>query len=232
MQDRKPTMLFAQALIETGKPDVDCRIHTIPYNELKYDDLLDLDSSALPLGLSAGYWKDSTNLAALAIVSAETAIVVVFPEPPRRRQADAIQAVDLESEKYQALQTLLARPAGEFYAFDMAPLSMALYLEQGLRLTNAVDIQSAFPSTNRYSIADVLKAALGDEIKIRESNLASAFDNVTYNPDVRTAALDPVKRAWLAYYLGSVDDAVMTYSDVRRINTMDMDEAVSPSIIL
>ncbi|KAF9451887.1 hypothetical protein P691DRAFT_294664 [Macrolepiota fuliginosa MF-IS2] len=226
MAERKP-LRFAQALVETGK-DVDCKIYKIPYKEFTYEDLetyLEY-GNALPLGLGAGYWKDSTKLAVLAIVSAETGIVVEFPEPSRRFQADAAPTVDTVSERYQALQILLARPAGEFFSFDMAPLSMTLYLEQNLRMTNAVDIQSAFPSTDRYSISKILKAALGDETKIWETNLASAFDNIEYNPSIRTSVLEPVKRAWLAYHLASVDDAVTTYSDTPRINTLEMDAAL------
>lgn len=224
MTTRKP-LLFAQALVDTGKHDEDCEVYTIPYNELKYEDLQGIDTPN-PLGLSAGYWGDSTKLALLAIISAKIGIVVQFPEPPRRPQA-VTQAIDLESEGYQALQTLLARPVGEFFSFDMAPLSMTLYLEQGLRLANAIDIQCAFSAADRYSIAAILKAALGDETKIWEGNLAAAFDNITFNPDVRTAVLEPVKRAWLACHLGTVDDAIMTYNEVPRINTVDMDEAVS-----
>ncbi len=225
MTERKP-LIFYQALVEASKYDQECKIYTIPYNELKYEDFADIDTPN-PLGLSAGYWENSSKLAALAIVSAKKGFVVQFPEPSRRPHADSTPTIDIDSEGYQALLTLLARSTGEFFSFDMAPLSMALFLEQGLRLSNAVDIQSAFPDTNRYSIAAILKSALGDETKILEKNLATAFDNITFNPDVRTAALEPVKRAWLAYYLAIIDDAVMTYSEVPRINTVSMDEDVS-----
>lgn len=228
MTQRK-ALTFAQALIDTGKQDVDCSITPIPYEELKYEDLEFMLEDVSPLGLSAGYWKDSTRLAVLAIVSAEKGVVIEFPEPSRRPLPGSAQTVDPDSESYQVLQNLLAaRPAGEFFAFDIAPLSMVLFVEQGLRLTNAVDIQSAFPDINRYSIVAVLKAALG-ETKIWESNLATAFDNIIYNPESRVAVLEPVKRAWLAQYLGSEGNAIMTYSNVKRVNTAEMDDAVSRS---
>lgn len=218
---------FAQALIDTGNRDVDCKINVIPYSELKYEDFEYMLSVTTPHGLSAGYWRDSGKLAALAVVSAEEGVVIEFPEPPRRAPSGSPPTDNADKECYQVLVNFLAsQPAGEFFAFDLAPLSMTLYLEQGLRLTNAVDIQSAFPSVNRYSIAAILKAALGDT-KIWESNLANAFDNITYDPDIHTAYLEPVKRAWLAQFLGSVDDAITVYSNVERINTVDMDISVS-----
>jgi regulator of nonsense transcripts 1 len=224
--ERKPRK-FAQALIDAGNHDDDCSIYIIPYDDLKYEDLEHLLSVSTPHGLSVGYWKDSGKLAALAVVSAKRGVVIEFPEPPRRPASGSSPAVNTDRECYQVLVNFLAsQPAGEFFAFDVAPLSMTLYVEQGLRLTNAVDIQSAFPTVNRYSIAAILKAALGDT-KIWESNLSNAFDNIIYDPDVYTAYLEPVKRAWLAQYLGSVGDAITTYCNVERVNTVDMDVSVS-----
>jgi hypothetical protein len=218
---------FAQALIDAGSRDDECLIYVIPYDDLKYEDLEHLLSVDTPHGLSVGYWKESGKLAALAVVSAQQGVVIEFPVPPRKSASGSPPAINADRECYQVLVNFLAsQPAGEFFAFDVAPLSMTLYIEQGLRLTNAVDIQSAYPTVNRYSIAAILKAALGDT-KIWESNLANAFNNIIYNPDVYTAYLEPVKRAWLAQYLGSIDDAIMTYSKVERVNTVDMDVSVS-----
>ncbi|KXN88607.1 Regulator of nonsense transcripts 1 [Leucoagaricus sp. SymC.cos] len=163
-------------------------------------------------------------LAALAIVGAEKALVIQFTQPTRRKQADVAIDIDRNGEGYQALTFLFMRETGNFFAFDMAPLAMALYQEQGLRLRNAIDIQSAFPKSNRYSIAEILKAALGDDTKMLGSNLARAFGDVAYDPDSRTAPLEPVKRAWLAQHLGSIDDAIMTYSSVKTIDTLAMTE--------
>ncbi|KAL9714395.1 hypothetical protein Ac2012v2_002708 [Leucoagaricus gongylophorus] len=219
-------MIFNQALIDTGTDDVECEVTTVAYKELKYQHLEPFFEVATPIGLSGGYWEESVALAALAIVSAERALVIEFPQPSRRGQVEATSLYDPDSEQYQSLMSFLSRNAGEFFAFDLAPLAMVLYQEQGLFLKNAVDVQSAFPRRKRNSISDILKAALGDETKIYELLLAEAFNDVTYNPEYRTAALGPVKRAWLAYYLGSVGDAVTTYSSVKRINTFDMNDGL------
>ena len=224
--DKRSTMIFNQALIDTGTDDVECEVTTVAYKELKYQHLEPFFEVATPIGLSGGYWEESVALAALAIVSAECALVIEFPQPSRRGQVEATSLYDPDSEQYQSLMSFLSRNAGEFFAFDLAPLAMVLYQEQGLFLKNAVDVQSAFPRRKRNSISDILKAALGDETKIYELLLAEAFNDVTYNPEYRTAALGPVKRAWLAYYLGSVGDAVTTYSSVKRINTFDMNDGV------
>jgi regulator of nonsense transcripts 1 len=218
-------MIFLQALIQT-KEDDECHTEIIPYSELTYDHISEFVDDVAPLGLSPAYWKESATIAALAIVSLEKAVVVVFPQPSRRAPADAIPAIDTESAGYQALMLLLTRVAGEFYAFDLAPLAMGLYLDQGLRLQNAIDIQSAFPEEDRYSIVNVLKAALGEDTKMYEKRLADAFNDMTYS-DERTASLHPVARGWLAHHLASVDDAVMTYSKVKRIDTFGMNDGVS-----
>jgi regulator of nonsense transcripts 1 len=228
MAARKPKY-FSQALVETGKDDVEYKVTVIPYKELTGDDMADFVDNATPLGLGAGYWKGSTSLAALALVGSLKAIVIEFPQPTRKGQADITPTIDIDSEEYQTLLVVLARTVGELFAFDLAPLVMALYLEKGLRLSNAIDVQSAFPNVNRYSVAAVLKAALGDDIKLYEKNLADAFNDATYDPDSRTAYLGPVKRGWLAFYLGSVDDAVMTYSSTTKIDTLDMSDGVGCS---
>ncbi|KAF5359601.1 hypothetical protein D9756_003109 [Leucocoprinus leucothites] len=226
MTDGRPTLIFNQALIETGKDDVECKVTVVPYKELKYEDLAIFFDIVTPLGLSAAYWKESIALAALAIVGAEHGLVIEFPQPNRRAQAEGTFTYDLDSEEYQSLASLLNRDVGEFFAFDLAPLAMVLHKEQGLLLKNAVDVQSAFPKENRYSITAILKAALGDDVKMYELQLARAFNDVTHDPESRTAALEPVKRAWLAHHLGSIDDAVMTYSDIKRINTFDMNDGL------
>jgi len=217
-------MLFKQALIDTGKDDPECEITTVTYKELKYEDLDPFFEAATPIGLDVAYWKESIALAALAIVSARIALVIVFSPPNRRLETTA--PYDPDSEQYQSLMSFLSRDVGEFFAFDLAPLAMSLYEEQGLFLKNAVDIQSAFPGQNRNRIPGILRVALGDGVKISEVLVSEAFNNATYNPDHRTAALGPVKRGWLAFYLGSVDDAVTTYSSVKRINTYGMNEGV------
>jgi len=224
MSDKRSAMLFKQALIDTGKDDPECRITTVTYKELKYQDLEPFFEVATPIGLDVAYWKESIALAALAIVSAEIALVIEFSPPDRR--IETTPAPDPDSEQYQSLMSFLSRDVGEFFAFDLAPLAMSLYEEQGLFLKNAVDIQSAFPKQNRNIISGILKAALGDGIKISDFLVSEAFNNATYNPEQRTAALGPVKRGWLAFYLGSVDDAVTTYSNVKRIDTYGMNEGV------
>lgn len=224
MSDKRSVMLFKQALIDTGKDDPECKITTVTYKELKYQDLEPFFEVATPIGLDVAYWGESIALAALAIVSAEIALVIEF-SPPNRR-IETTPTYDLDSEQYQSLMSFLSRDVGEFFAFDLAPLAMSLYEEQGLFLKNAVDIQSAFPGQNRNRISSILKDALGDGVKISDYQVSQAFGNATYNPEQRTAALGPVKRGWLAFFLGSVDDAVTTYSNVRRINTYGMNEGV------
>ncbi|KAJ3570491.1 hypothetical protein NP233_g4370 [Leucocoprinus birnbaumii] len=226
MENSRRIVYFSQALIETGKDDVECEVTVVPYEDLKYEDLEAYFEIATPLGLSAAFWKESVTIAAFAIVDAERALVIEFPQPNRRALLEGTLSYDTDSEAYQSLSNVLTRDVGEFFAFDLAPLAMILHSEQGLVLKNAIDVQSAFPDENRYSITAIIKAALGEETKMYEQQLARAFNDVTYDPDSRTAALEPVKRAWLAQHLGSVDDAVMTYSNIKRINTFEMNSGL------
>ena len=147
---------------------------------------------ATPIGLSEGYWKES-----VAIASAERALVIEFPWPSRRVQVEATPRYDPDSEQYQSLMHFLSRNVKEFFAFNLAPLALVLYQEQRLFLKNAVDVQSAFPEWKRNNISGILKAALSDETKIHELLVTETFNDITYGPEYRTAALGPVKRACL-----------------------------------
>ncbi|KAL9709801.1 hypothetical protein Ac2012v2_006855 [Leucoagaricus gongylophorus] len=104
----------------------------------------------------------------------------------------------------------LSRNVKEFFAFNLAPLALVLYQEQRLFLKNAVDVQSAFPEWKRNNISGILKAALSDETKIHELLVTETFNDITYGPEYRTAALGPQCQK----------------SQHKRVNTFDMNDGL------
>ncbi|PBK75714.1 hypothetical protein ARMSODRAFT_1013146, partial [Armillaria solidipes] len=125
------------------------RIRQLVVNETEITELMlsifstDRDSGAEradPLGISVGYTKEG-KLAALAIADEARCCIIEFNwrSPPPTRQ-----------EKMELLQKhVLCRSIGEIYAFDAAQIAMVLWSELGVKVTRAVDIQSALPDSGR-----------------------------------------------------------------------------------
>ncbi|KAK0204848.1 P-loop containing nucleoside triphosphate hydrolase protein [Desarmillaria ectypa] len=173
-----------------------------------------------PLGISVGYTKEG-KLAALAIADEARCCVIEFARsPPPTRQA-----------KVELLQKhVFCRSIGEIYAFDAAQLAMALWLELGIKVARAVDIQSSFtdsdfPSDRKALFA--IRACFGDSeaCKLNEKNIDRAFNDLTYNvDDINRMRVDILERAWISRSLPSHENGISTFSNVKYVDTSQLDE--------
>lgn len=183
---------------------------------------------ARPIGISPGY-SEAGKLVALAIADDKTCTIIEFnvaPRPPRLgRDRGGNADVQPPTRKLDDLQEMiLSRSAGELFAFDMGPLCLALYGDSKLRVTNAVDIQSAVESTDPNKRVDrrpltAIQEILGTTVLIKEKNITSVFANTIYDCEDRKGAGDLAMRAWISQLLAEHGNGAETLSKVRRINT-------------
>ncbi|CAA7266961.1 unnamed protein product [Cyclocybe aegerita] len=199
--------------------------HLIPENELSQSDISTVFDHPRPLGLSPGFDEDG-RLVALAIADDTQCRIIEFQHPRRGKKATALPKNILDGR--QILQdSILCRPVGDLFAFDMAPLTMSIYGDLDARITNAVDIQSAFPVKNPAADRKPLvaiKAAIGEsDIKIREDNIRDLFFYPTYNEDNRNRVSDLAIRAWVSQFLPSFENGAETFEKVTRIDTKKLE---------
>ncbi|GLB40323.1 putative AAA domain containing protein [Lyophyllum shimeji] len=116
-----------------------------------------------PIGLSPGF-SSTGKLLALAIADDKQCTIVEFNVRAApgygRNRGGRDDKPSLHRNLDDLQQTILCRPAGELFAFDMAPLSMSLWGDAKLRVTNAVDIQSGLSAVDRKPLT-AIKEILG-----------------------------------------------------------------------
>ncbi|KAF8969176.1 hypothetical protein BDZ97DRAFT_269461 [Flammula alnicola] len=206
----------------------------IPTFTIQETDIADRDINSIfdhsrPLGISPGY-SSNGQLVSLAIADDKNCRIVEFQQPKgnnRRGNANAKPAVPSQHilDGRALLQdNILCRTGGDIFAFDMGPLAMSLYADLGMRITQAVDIQSAFSAVDRKPIS-AITAALGDPatsgVKIMADNVRDLFMHPVYNPDdsLRNRATDLAMRAWLSQFLPGYENGETTFEKVARIDT-------------
>ncbi|KAF8206301.1 P-loop containing nucleoside triphosphate hydrolase protein [Mycena galopus ATCC 62051] len=188
-----------------------------------------------PIGIAPGYSK-SGGLVALAIADDMYCLIVQFysngssamgngargrgyggkrqDRPPKER--------DLSGRKLLE-EIILCREAGDLLAFDFGPLSMSLHCGVELRITNGIDIQSAFSARDRKPLS-AIKDAVGDTIRVFDDNVINVFQNPIYDPDHdRHCVSDLAMRAWVSQYLFTIGNGAETFTKVAKINTKKLD---------
>ncbi|KAJ3515427.1 hypothetical protein NLJ89_g1766 [Agrocybe chaxingu] len=216
-----------QPILDGRAPAVNKPLPTqvIPEAELSQSDISTVFDHPRPLGLSPGFDEDG-RLVALAIADDTQCRIIEFQHSRRGKKAAALPKTILDGR--QILQDcILCRPVGDLFAFDMAPLAMSIYSDLDARVTNAVDIQSAFPVKN--PVVDrkplvAIKAAIGEsDIKIREDNVRDLFFYPTYSEDNRNRVSDLAIRAWVSQFLPSFENGAETFEKVTRIDTKKLE---------
>ncbi|KAH9959577.1 hypothetical protein BC827DRAFT_490730 [Russula dissimulans] len=101
-------------------------------------------------------------------------------------------------------EKLLCHPLVTLYAFDLVQLALCLHLHTHLRLTEAIDIQSALHIPDR-SIVDSVKVVLSDTIPIFSDNIHNTFENMLYKSNKDIELMGLVQRAWLCGWIGQYD---------------------------
>ncbi|KAJ7227297.1 P-loop containing nucleoside triphosphate hydrolase protein [Mycena pura] len=193
--------------------------------------LLQVFNHAEPIGIAPGYSK-SGGLVALAIADDTYCLIVQFynnrgnqkPQHGKgagRQPESAPKARDLSGRKILE-EIILCRTAGDLLAFDLGPLSMSLYCGVDLRLTNGIDIQSAFSAIDRRPLS-AIKAAVGSNMKVFEDNVKAVFENPIYSDTDKHCTVDLAMRAWISQYLITVSNGAETFSKVEKINTQKLE---------
>ncbi len=188
----------------------------IPTEYLDETDLtlssLDIFDHARPLGLSPGY-SIKGHLVILAITDDQNCRLITFR---KTRGKSGVLAI-LEDK-------ILCRAAGELFAFDMGPLTMSLYSELGLRVTNAVDIQSGFPGSRKPLTS--IRKLVGDSAPIMPDNFETVFREPVFDIENRQHPYELAARAWAAYFIATFENGREILDQVPRINTKDMSDVV------
>lgn len=190
-----------------------------------------------PVGISPGYSPDG-RLITLAIANEKKCLIVKFPGNKRGKKGGSNVEVGSgapgePSDGRKRLQELvLCRSLGAIYAFDLGPLSMSLYSDYGLRITNGVDIQSAFPDPKRRpprrTPLEAIEACLGDSVKIFSNNIRYAFKNDAYDGEDSNHIKDLVMRAWVSQFLPKSENGAMeAFDQVPKIDTLKLSDPVS-----
>jgi regulator of nonsense transcripts 1 len=224
---------LAQNILDGTDPALHRPINTITIQDIDIaaSDLFSVFDHSQPIGISPGY-SVAGKLVALAIADDKICRIVEFSQPKNgNRRADGKPPPTLKPEITLARQKLqnhiLCRTTGDIFAFDMGTLTMSLYCDLGgLRITNAVDIQSAFSATDRKPLTGI-KMALGTTLKISEENVKNVFSNPIYDIDDRNRTTDLAQRAWVSQYLVRSGNGAEMFDKVTRIDTQKLDANVS-----
>lgn len=224
-------MRLAQTILDGPDPALNRPIVTITIQDIDIaaSDLFLVFGHAGPLGISPGY-SATGKLVSLAIADDKACRIIEFSQPKngnKRADSNRKASLALNPEGRQMLQDrILCRTTGDIFAFDMGPLAMSLYCDLELRITNAVDIQSAFSAVDRKPLTGI-KAALGDSVRIIEGNVTDVFLNPIYNIEDKNRITDLAQRAWVSQFLVGCGNGAAMFDKVKRIDTRKLDSTVS-----
>ncbi|KAF7336709.1 AAA-12 domain-containing protein [Mycena venus] len=221
---------FMQNLLDGVESPLE--LHTIHEKDLN-SNWLSVFAHPGPIGIAPGYSK-SGGLVALAVADDTYCLIIQFYSNSGtignstrgrgrggRRQDQPPKERDFSGRKLLE-EIVLCRNAGDLLAFDFGPLSMSLYCGVDLRITNGVDIQSAFSAVDRKPLS-AIKAAVGETIRVFEDNAIAVFENPIYNPDQdQHCVSDLAMRAWISQYLVTIGNGAETFMKVPKINTKEL----------
>ncbi|KAG1876584.1 hypothetical protein DFJ58DRAFT_180742 [Suillus subalutaceus] len=155
------------------------------------------------LGL-AGEFAPTGELAMLAIADTSTIVIIEFELNSKKskgneRPVTPASKVDNTATREFLTQNLLRRTTGFLYAFNIAPIALALFQTLDLRIANAIDMQCAGSKT-RAPLATV-KQAVGDLHCVYDVNINNLFrnDTIDHLPAAKNASTTSLAlRAWIA----------------------------------
>ena len=186
------------------------------------------------LGLSGAFLPNGT-LRVLAIADATSVIVIDFTGDKNNGRANSPDPSLTTPGRDYLRDHVLGRTCGFVYAFDMGPLALALWQNHDLRITQAIDLQSAGPPMTRAPRATIKFAMANESDKLKEGNITRTFTNFVCgdpNDVTNTATTTPlVQRAWAAHFVSqlvSMDDRL---SKVPPIDTIKLPDTVTYSLL-
>jgi regulator of nonsense transcripts 1 len=231
------TKLLYQNLVEVDSGQLSA--HFIPESELieeqyQLRSLLERNEGRA-LGLAGGF-APTGELAMLAIADTSTIVIIEFKLKKNKgnehdeRPVTPPSEVDNTAARVFLTQNLLRRTTGFLYAFDIAPIALALSQTLDLRIANAIDMQCAGSGKLRAPLATV-KQAVGDLHRVYDVNIKEVFrnDNITDYPSLPAAknGTTPLAlRAWIAHYISQISTMEDRLAQVPPVDTFRLsDEA-------
>ncbi|KAG2128080.1 hypothetical protein BD769DRAFT_732626 [Suillus cothurnatus] len=185
------------------------------------------------LGLAGGF-APTGELAMLAIADASTIVIVKFELGKSKgnehdeRPVTPTSKVDNTAARVFLTQNLLRRTTGFLYAFDIAPIALALSQTLDLRIANAIDIQSAGSKTR--APLTTIKQAIGDLHHIYDENINKVFRDDTIIDHflaAKNGTSSLAQRAWIAYYVSQLSTMEDRFAQVPPVDTFRLsDEAL------
>jgi hypothetical protein len=165
------------------------------------------------VGIS-GAFTSTRKLTVLAISGPEKVLVIQFQ-------------TKLSHDAYSRrllMECCLCREFGSVFAFDIAHLALSLYMDLGIRVSNAVDIQSGCRTKTRDPLSSIAHA-IGDQCDIIPSNIRAVFDPVGFIWDGKHFA-PVVQRAWVSHYLSDIESMKGPFGEVKPVNTKNFADEV------
>ncbi|KAG1804544.1 uncharacterized protein BJ212DRAFT_891901 [Suillus subaureus] len=186
------------------------------------------------LGL-AGEFAPTGELAMLAIADMSTIIIIEFKlnlkkskgNEHDKRPVTRASKVNNTAAREFLTQNLLRRTTGFLYAFNLAPIALALYQTLGLRIANAIDIQCAGSKTR--APLTTIKQAVGDRHCIYDANINEVFCNDTiidHLPAAKDGTTSLALRAWIAHYISQLSTMEDRLAQVPPVDTFRLSDEV------
>ena len=183
------------------------------------------------LGL-AGTYSSTGELAMLAVADASTIVIIEFgSKKSKDNEHDDNQssAIDKTAARLFLTDNLLGRSTGFLYAFDIAPIALALSQTLNLRIANAIDMQC--PGSRAPLVT--VKQAVGDLHPIYDDNIGGTFSINTITDDIFRSEAAANKfttplalRAWIAHYLSQLPSMEDRLAQVPPVDTFRLSDSV------
>jgi hypothetical protein len=168
------------------------------------------------VGISVAYSPSHHRIKYLTLAIGDRALVIQFEGPgPTGRLGGRAQSArggrgggnqaftgpsEAAVQGRQVLETILGDPGSFICSFDIAPMTLALFLEQNVHISNGIDLQDAMPGRlDTRDHVEVIQQAVGDE-EISKRRIKAIFQNSIAAEDT-VGLQNIVSKAWVAAYI-------------------------------
>ncbi|KAG2074288.1 hypothetical protein BDR04DRAFT_201810 [Suillus decipiens] len=181
------------------------------------------------LGLAGGF-APTGELAMLAIADKSTIVIIEFESKKSKgneHDERPVTPASITAARVLLTQNLLRRTTGFLYAFDIAPIALALSQTLNLRIANAIDVQCAGSKTRVPLVA--VKQAVGDLHRIYDENIDKVFreNTIVDHPfAAKNGTTSLAQRAWIAHYLSQLSTMEDRFAQVPPVDTFRLSDEV------
>lgn len=197
-------------------PNARLQVETIFETDLSTESITGLlnlaPSVPRAVGLAPGY-TPAGLLTVLAIAVNSKVLLVQF-RSKSKKDTDPIR------EARQTIQReLFGSTDNVFFAFNMAILAATLYLDTGLRVEHAVDIQDGCSCKENRVPANAVEFALNTtKHRAYKPNISAAFEEDVWDPARPPTTSLLALKAWLSGFLPGIADMEERFREVAQIN--------------